>query len=508
MDKYKKTLIKIAAIALALLVLCAGAIAAIDPFFHYHAPLEGLAYTIDSETRFYYTPGLARHSSYDSILVGSSVAAAFKPQAFAEHMGLNTHLATVDASYPKNHALVTEIALESDNDVNTVFIVLDLQYLGMPADQYHDGDIPLYLYDDDPFNDTQYLLNKQVLFTYAGGVLLKTAQGGSTPSVENAFGRPWDVIFKEVRTLQSYEEQMTVPGSLLDFSGVDGVQNARRNLDENLAPLVQAYPEVSFKFIFPPISMAYLYGLMQKGYFNTALEELAAVIEGLLGLPNAEAYFFLGMEEVVANLYHYADVVHFPDPVGERLVALMAQGKYRLTKENWRAKLDDFAALVQNFNYEVYFGGDSVPTKLADDLPALVDALAENLDRYVVLAGSNCSGAFEVPAVVREQLGRIGLMRELPAGEAQSYIAVLDGADVVLEQVGGDDVAMVAVDGLPCALDAAGTGYLSIGGVDYSIYGTGFNLVVYDKLQGCVVDSVAVQCAAMPKISRSLFAFG
>lgn len=506
MDKYKKTLITTVAFTLALLLLCAGAIAFIDPFFHYHAPLPQLAYSIDSPTRFYYTPGLVRHSRYNSIVIGSSVAAAFKPQAFESHMGLNTYLATVDASYPKNHALVARTALESKNDVDTVFIVLDLPYLGMPAEQYHDGDMPLYLYDENPFNDTQYLLNKQVLFTYAGGVLMNTAQGGSTPALADAFARPWDATFKEVRTLQSYTEQMSTPGSLLDFEGIDRLENARLNLTESLIPLLQDYPEIRFKFIIPPVSMAYLYGLMERGYLGTALGELATVVQGLLALPNTELYFFLGMQEVVTNLYCFADVVHFPDPVGERLIACMAQGEYRLTDENWRAQLENFSNLVRGFNYEVYFGGGSVPTKQAESLSAFVDALAAQPERYAVLAGSNSVQPFALPAGLRQQLGRLGLLQSAPQG-AGSYIAVVDGGQPVLEQFDGTGITELEVSGLHCALDAAGSGYLAIEGIDYSVYGTGIDLVVYDKQQGCVVDSITISFEEWPQISREIFAF-
>lgn len=47
------------------LVVLGGLTAVIDPFFHYHAPLEGLAYPLTDPYERYQNDGIVRHFDYE-----------------------------------------------------------------------------------------------------------------------------------------------------------------------------------------------------------------------------------------------------------------------------------------------------------------------------------------------------------------------------------------------------------------------------------------------------------
>ena len=58
----------------------------VDPFFHYHKPLEQLAYPIDSER--YQNDGISRNFTYDAVLTGTSMMENFKASRFDSLFGV------------------------------------------------------------------------------------------------------------------------------------------------------------------------------------------------------------------------------------------------------------------------------------------------------------------------------------------------------------------------------------------------------------------------------------
>lgn len=70
-------------------VMVLGAIIVIyfDPFFYFHAPIEGGKYIIHNQA--YQNPGIARNFDYDSLIVGSSMTEFLLPSLFEEEYGCN-----------------------------------------------------------------------------------------------------------------------------------------------------------------------------------------------------------------------------------------------------------------------------------------------------------------------------------------------------------------------------------------------------------------------------------
>ena len=62
--------------ALIVLALIIALVAGVDPLFHYHAPLDGLAYPLEDER--YINDGILRHFDYDAVIAGSSMTENFK----------------------------------------------------------------------------------------------------------------------------------------------------------------------------------------------------------------------------------------------------------------------------------------------------------------------------------------------------------------------------------------------------------------------------------------------
>ena len=136
--KYRKFIITYFLISIILLIICAGLIIYVDPFYHYHEPLGKMQLIQEKEA--YQNVGIARNCEYDAILTGSSMTENFRASQFDKLFECNT------IKLPFGCDMPTYIA-EKDAEVH--------------------NKIPGYLYDDNIFTDAKYVLNKKVLFDYA-----------------------------------------------------------------------------------------------------------------------------------------------------------------------------------------------------------------------------------------------------------------------------------------------------------------------------------------------------
>ena len=139
------------AVGVLLLLLC-GKTLLLDPYFHYHKPLPGVAVPgLDSR---YQNDGILRNFDYDTIITGSSMADAL----FGVH---SVKVALFGSTYHEIY-LQTQTALKRTPNLKMVFQCLD--YNGLIRDpqelRYDASWYPQYLYDNNPFNDVYYLMNK------------------------------------------------------------------------------------------------------------------------------------------------------------------------------------------------------------------------------------------------------------------------------------------------------------------------------------------------------------
>ena len=75
MNKGKIWCFLVAAFTVIPLLLLAGITVIVDPYFHYHAPLEFLEYPLDNQR--YQNDGIVKHFEYDAIITGTSMTENF-----------------------------------------------------------------------------------------------------------------------------------------------------------------------------------------------------------------------------------------------------------------------------------------------------------------------------------------------------------------------------------------------------------------------------------------------
>lgn len=358
-DKDKKyTVWMVVTILLTVMVLvCIVAITVyIDPFFHYHKPLEGYAYPLNnvqvpgSGDRTFglreQNDGIVRHFDYDSIICGTSMTENFKAsQADAIFDADFVKVPLSGASYRESHDIL-RWAYGAGKNVRYVIRSIDYSML---FDYYDGHNDQLYMYDNNPFNDQQYVLNKYVLYRVFG-VLQYTRAGNQTTDFD-AY-RSWGAggTYGAEAVLAAYTS-----GGGVEFSvalSEDECEAMLDNLRQNVIDLPDEHPETTFYLFFPPYSICYWDELNSKGEIDRMIDAEEAAIAEILKHPNIKLYSFSDNFELVCNLDNYKDQGHYGPWVNAWILEWMGDDVGLLTEDNYEAYISRIREFYNTYDYD------------------------------------------------------------------------------------------------------------------------------------------------------------
>lgn len=330
-----------------LLAAAAGAVLFFDPFFHYHEPVAGLKKVVTKSE--YQCIGTIRTFSYDSLIVGSSVAENYNNRWFDQGFGCTTVKAIKSSGTTADFDYYLQEAFEN-RKLKYVFYSLDISsMLSDPDTNFLSQGMPLYLYDKDPFNDIEYLLNKDVLLEsipyMAGTSYLKDYDEGTSLN--------WAQykVFDKAGALGGYVRPESVAEPVKESEYREEIDGNIRLLTE----MVQAHPETKFVFFMPPYSMLWWDNLYRTGEYPCYFYGADKALRELLAFENVEIFYFQNDRDVMLNLDNYMDTVHFSQEINHYMVNEMAAGRKKLTLQNYQEQLDDMWELYQQIIWkEIY----------------------------------------------------------------------------------------------------------------------------------------------------------
>ncbi len=340
-ETYQRWTAALLATAAVLLALCAGTVRLVDPFFHYRDPDPEGEVWFDQR---YQCAGLLRSQAYRTVLLGSSLAANYRPFWFDVFYDTTT----VKVTFPNGGFREFDRALDyafAQQDVERVIFGLDPNLLARSPEEAPDQ-LPAYLYDDDPWNDGAYLLNKDVLMRSAYTVLKKAR--GETQSIQDAFLWDGNVFFSRELALAGYERPEPSGETLPPDAFLD---NCRANLT-TVTDWLEAHPDTKFVFYFSPYSILFWDKMDRLGETDAMLTMLNETAETLLAYDNAELQFFMADFPVITDLDNYADHIHVAGRVTYAMAKAMPTDAYRLTAENRAEVLDGLRDFVVNYDYD------------------------------------------------------------------------------------------------------------------------------------------------------------
>lgn len=338
-------------LVLVLLLAAGAATALIDPYFHYHGPLPGLEYPLNNQR--YQNDGIVRNFDYDALITGTSMTENFKSSEFDALFGVRSVKVSYSGGTLQELTATVEQALEHNEELKLVLFCIDEWMLFADKNMIlADGEYPTYLYDDNPFNDVSYLLNKEILFGSTVGVLEYTRDGNKTTSFDDYSSWPGIPVGREA-ALSQYTRPETVP----DAKPLTPELSARMTeaLGASLLKLAAQYPGTQFLCYFPPYSILNWDAHDRAGTLERQVDAFEEASRLLLEAENIRLYSFCGDFATITELDNYRDSVHHSQQINSLLLQRMTGEEYRLTKENYRDHWQQVREFYRGYDYDALF---------------------------------------------------------------------------------------------------------------------------------------------------------
>lgn len=323
----------------------------VDPYFHYHKPIQGISYRLYSER--YMNDGIAKNFEYDAVITGSSMNQNFKTTLMDELFGTNAiKIPFSGAGFQeiKNHL---DTALSSGNDVK--YVLWGIDYNGLKREHYWKGytEYPDYLYDDNVFNDVSYVLNKNILFEGLFINMLRTVQGEATTSFDEYSawdaGRGWESVS---HTYQRSSE--ILPMEELEESNYWLV---KENIEKNIVELAKKYPDTEFLLFYTPYSALYWESIYRDGTLEKQLECERIATELMLECDNIKLFNFCQETEITEDINNYRDKEHYVAEINDMIMQWIVEGRGLVTKDNYMDMINWEREYYTKYDYDQLYVG-------------------------------------------------------------------------------------------------------------------------------------------------------
>lgn len=311
-----------------LLLLCALTIFIIDPFQIYRK-MENRVPQITYDTQVYSNAGIVRHYAYDSAIVGTSMTENFLPSQLNTLFGGDFLKLVTSGGTAHNHALLLNSAYNTGHDLKRVLYGFDMYSFIGEVDEYAQV-VPEYLYDNNPFNDVYYLLNRDVLLDRIKDLLEYNEYTPYKPGDEFRDDmHAWGTLYQygEEAVMASYA-MYDNPTTMMPHDQYEAA--ARANLEENLLSIIRAHPETEFLIFFPPYHETQWYVMYLRGHLDFVLNIKEIATEELLQYENVKLYDFNAREEWVRNIDYYKDYSHYGPEINEAIAVAIANDENRV----------------------------------------------------------------------------------------------------------------------------------------------------------------------------------
>ncbi len=343
-----------------MLALFALTIAVIDPFFHYHAPLEGYAYSWLIADERYQNNGIVRNFTYDAVITGTSMTENFKASEVNDLFHVKAVKVPFSGAGYKEINDNLAVALGSNPDIRLVVWGLDLNSLAADKDAPFHGiadqgfRYPWYLIDENPFNDAEYLFNKTIL--------LKGLEILKEPSKDN------EIVFDEEYSWYGWNV-FGKEAVLADYRRQDGKADFQRemtdeerkmtleNVKQNVSATVKENPDVEFYCFIPPYSICWWDNAERNGLINYYIEAMQTAMKELMKYENVRLFAFWNDYEMICDLNNYKDYVHYSEEVNSGILRRMAEEdeSYLITENNYREYLKEIREFYTHYDYDSIF---------------------------------------------------------------------------------------------------------------------------------------------------------
>lgn len=351
MRKKKIALISFFTTVISILVIFVAVVVIVDPYFHFHAPLDDVFSYELSEER-YINDGIITRFDYDALITGTSMTENFKTSEMDNLFETKSIKVPYSGGSFKEIDSAIRLATKRNKNLRYVIRGLDCSMFFFDSDYMRTdlGEYPDYLYNNNPFDDYNYIFSYKALYKS----LLAIAK--------SVLGKKKDVfsLFDDYSNWQSSYQfgKNSVLKEEIDNVSIDvqkqmtiKMQNAlRNNILQYFVATPIANPDITFCYFLTPYSVVYYHDLIKSGDFSVQLEAERMIVEELSKIPNVKLYSWNDSFQIVSNLNFYKDSTHYGEWVNSYMLRCMKNEKHLLTLDifdTYKQTIEDFY-----FNYD------------------------------------------------------------------------------------------------------------------------------------------------------------
>ncbi len=315
----------VSSIGLAILLLVAIGLLnyRVDPFQHYRLA-EPPEARFPRALQRYINPGLARNAQFDLVITGSSLMENFDLAEVATLCHATPINLATSAMSAFEQRKILEVAL-SHRAPPRIVMTLDFNSFAAPIDgslPEIKEPLPLYLYDDNPWNDYPYL--------FSGAVTMRSLSTIRNVPVGRYSTDPyrawaWD---REVSFSRKQATQGIDPADINRRfrQGPRSLAHMQASLEANIVPLISAHPQSRFTIVFPPYSILVWADFAQRRQLDISLDFKRHLVRRLDAFPNVQILDFQSDAAITHNLDLYTDIYHFSPVINRKIIAAACQG--------------------------------------------------------------------------------------------------------------------------------------------------------------------------------------
>ncbi len=325
----------------------------IDPFFHYHKPiLDRYFYPLNNQRS--QNDGISKHFEYDALITGSSMAENFRTTEADKIFGCNSiKVAYSGGSYKEINDNI-ERALEANDRLELVIRCLDMGrfYDAYDVIRIDLGDYPTYLYDNNPFNDVKYLLNRDVVFSRVYQMTLDNDKEGFKPGITqfDDYSRWQSSFVFGINTANPSGVTLTAKEQF--HLTKEEKEVISKNIEFNVTSIADEHPNVEFYYFYSPYSVLSWNAWRTDGTLYKMLEAEAYITELIVPHKNIHLFSFNNRTDITTDLNNYKDAGHYACWINSLMLKWMHAGQYQLTEDNYKDYLEQEYNFYTTFDYE------------------------------------------------------------------------------------------------------------------------------------------------------------
>ncbi len=330
----------------------------VDPYMHYHKPLtDTFYYEFDNQRS--QNNGIIKHFEYDAIIIGTSMTENTYSSEVDRIFNCNSiKVPFAGATFKELYENINK-GLSINSNVKYVIRGFDLNYINADKNYIRTdlGDYPNYLYDNNPFNDVNYLFNRSVLIKIMK-MMIKSILGypkGIT-SFDNYSNWMSNFSFGNKEVLKKFidENRVFVDNEQNEILTDDMKKVIKENIEQNVLSLVEKYPNTSFYYFITPYSAAY-WGIQQER--GTMLQQIAIKEYAISLIVPYENIHLFGWNryDLFDDLNNYKDSSHYGEWINSWIISQMKKESGRLTSENYMEYINNLRNHYMNFDFNTLF---------------------------------------------------------------------------------------------------------------------------------------------------------